>query len=129
MGKGGTKFNDISAYFRIKKRKWLKNLELKRAMEVYQNTGRHPIYAELVHDAFNKYIHSLPLRDLVQPYAYLRILIDGEPTGQLVFELFQSQISHAVDYFRQKCCKNSLGAIKGSSIQRVLNRDGIRTLL
>jgi len=119
MGKGGTKFNDISAYFRIKKRKWSKNLELQKAMEVYQKTGKHPIYAALVHGAFKRYIHTLPLHDLMQPYAYLKISIDGEFTGQLVFELFQSQVSHAVDYFKQRCCKNNLETLKGSLIEKI----------
>lgn len=119
MGKGGTKFNDVSVHSRIKKRKWLKNSELQKAMEVYQKTGKHPIYAALVHGASERYIHALPPHDLTQPYAYLKISIDGEFAGQLVFELFQSQVSHAVDYFKQRCCKNSLETLKGSLIEKI----------
>jgi len=119
MAKGCTKFDGTAVNSRSKKPKTLSNQDLAKALEVYKRTGNHPIYSELSHKKNEQRIPSLPIRDLMRPHVYMEISINGVISGQLVFELFESQAREAVKHLKRRCSANHHYTILGTTIQKI----------
>ncbi|CAG9464989.1 unnamed protein product [Pedinophyceae sp. YPF-701] len=122
MGKGGNKFRQEAVAQRVKQRGSFTNAELKKNMQVYLETGKHPAveeYSRKVQD--DKYgVPALPLREPTRQHVYMDLAYNSKPLDRLVFELFDDYAPKAALYVRGRLGPGASRAIRDTDATKLL---------
>lgn len=90
--------------------------EMKKEMEVFKRTGRHPALEGNNADS----LPALPERDMNRRHVFLDIRQGTDDLGRLVIEVFEDKAPLAARHLLNRCREGTTDALKGVIVHRLL---------
>lgn len=74
-----------------------------KAMKQFQETGKHPLIEQTLHNNASSAIAALPTLDINRPHVFFDMVQQGKPLGRLIVELFEDIYPVVCSTFRHRC--------------------------